>query len=191
MNLPNKLTVLRMILVPIIIAIYLIPFGGDVHLGSVTIAFNQLIVCLLFIVASFTDFLDGKIARKNHLITTFGKFMDPIADKLLVNSLLILLAYSGTIPVVFTIIMIARDTVVDAIRCLAAQNNVVIAASMLGKAKTFTQMFGIIFLLLNNFPFAYINIPVDMILITLAAIISVVSGCDYFIKSKDFILESM
>lgn len=191
MNLPNKLTVFRIILVPIIILLFIFPFKSAINIQGVNLPVYQLVAVVLFAIASFTDFLDGKIARDKHLVTTFGKFMDPIADKLLVNSLIIILASTNRIHMVIAIIMICRDIVVDAIRLLAAQNNVVLAASQLGKAKTFTQMFAIIFLLLNNIPFCFINIPVDMILIWLATIISFVSGVDYFMKNKHFIMESM
>lgn len=191
MNLPNKLTVTRMVLVPLIIAIYLLEFGKNFTILGMHIPAYQLVVLVLFSIASITDYLDGNIARKNHLITTFGKFMDPIADKLLVNSLIILLACSGKIHVIVPIIMIGRDTIVDAIRFIAASNNKVIAASKLGKAKTVTQMIGIIIVLLNNYPFELLHLPVATIAIALATIISAISGYDYFIKNKDFIFESM
>lgn len=191
MNLPNKLTVVRMILVPVIIALYLLPIDGSVTILKTSIPLYQLVVCLLFIVASVTDFLDGMIARKYNLVTTFGKFMDPIADKVLVNSLIILLAWNEEIPVLVAIIMICRDIVVDAVRMLAVQKNVVIPASFLGKAKTFTQMFAIIFVLLNNFPFAVIGVPIDMILVYAATAISAISGYDYVSKNSKFIMESI
>lgn len=191
MNLPNKLTVFRMILVPVIILLCLFPIGGNLNIAGQILPIYQLIVVVLFIVASLTDFLDGSIARKQNIVTTFGKFMDPIADKLLVNSLIIILACTNQIHMVVPLIMIARDLVVDAIRLLASQNNVVLAASPLGKAKTFTQMLGIIFVLLNNIPFCFLEIRVDLITMGLATIISLVSGIDYFNKNKDFIMESM
>lgn len=191
MNLPNRLTVFRITLVPIIILLFVFPIGGNLNVFGELLPINQLIVTILFAVASFTDFLDGKIARDRKLVTTFGKFMDPIADKLLVNSLIIILASTHRIHMLVAVIMICRDLVVDAIRLLAAQNNVVLAASNLGKAKTFTQMFAIIFILLNNIPFCFINIPVDTILIWTATLISFVSGVDYFMKNKHFIMESM
>ena len=146
---------------------------------------------MLFIVASLTDFLDGQIARKQNIITTFGKFMDPIADKLLVNSLIIILACTSKIHMIVPLIMISRDLVVDAIRLLASQNNVVLAASQLGKAKTFTQMLGIIFILLNNIPFCFLGIRIDLITMAAATLISLISGIDYFMKNRQFILESM
>lgn len=197
MNLPNKLTVLRMIIVPIIVILYLLPYTSldvnyfVIHIFGSSIDFIHLTVAILFILASITDFIDGKIARSKNLVTTFGKFMDPIADKLLVNSLLILLAFDGSIPVLCTLLMIARDLIVDAIRLLAAQNQNVLAASQLGKAKTMTQMLGIGCVLLCNFPFAWTGLSVDVWLIVLATVISVISGADYFMKNRHLIFESI
>ena len=197
MNLPNKLTVLRMIIVPIIVILYLLPYTSldvnyfVIHIFGSSIDFIHLTVAILFILASITDFIDGKIARSKNLVTTFGKFMDPIADKLLVNSLLILLAFDGSIPVLCTLLMIARDLIVDAIRLLAAQNQNVLAASQLGKAKTMTQMLGIGCVLLCNFPFAWTGLSVDVWLVVLATVISVISGADYFMKNRHLIFESI
>ena len=197
MNLPNKLTLVRLVLVPVIIITYLFPYT---YLGiymptfeilSAHLTLKDVLVFVIFAVASFTDFLDGYIARRDNLVTTFGKFVDPIADKLIVNTALLLLASSGRISILIPIIMIARDTIVDAVRLVAIQNNKVIAASMLGKAKTVTQMIGIILVMLNNIVFGYLNIPMDQIVMFVATIISLVSGFEYFIKNKDFIMESM
>ena len=138
-----------------------------------------------------TDYFDGYIARKYHLITTFGKFIDPIADKLIVNTALLLLASSQDIHIIIPIIMISRDTIVDAIRLVASQKNIVLAASYLGKAKTMTQMIAICLLLLNNVVFAGLHIPMDQIMIWIATLISFVSGVDYFMKNRQYILESM
>lgn len=197
MNLPNKLTLARLILVPVLIITYLFPYTYlGIHMPtfellSAHLSLKDIIVFIIFAVASFTDFLDGYIARRDNLVTTFGKFVDPIADKLIVNTALLLLASSSRISILVPIIMIARDTIVDAVRLVAIQNNKVIAASMLGKAKTVTQMIGIILVMLNNIVFGYLNIPMDQIMMFVATIISLVSGFEYFIKNKDFIMESM
>lgn len=197
MNLPNKLTIIRLIFVPLFILVYLIPYQMlGFHIPTFNILSTQLslldiILFIIFFVAAFTDFLDGHLARKEKMVTTFGKFMDPIADKLIVNTVLILLAYSGDISVLIPIIMIARDTFVDGIRLVASQNQVVLAASYLGKAKTMTQMIAIGILLLHNVIFEMMGIPMDQIMIWLATMISVVSGVDYFIKNSQYILESM
>lgn len=197
MTLPNKITVIRLILVPILICTYLFPYDYFNILVPAFCILNtklslvEIISFLLFAVASITDYLDGYLARRNNLVTTFGKFIDPIADKLIVNSTILLLASSDRISIIIPIIMISRDTIVDAIRLIASQKQVVLAASLLGKAKTMTQMIAICFLLLNNIMFQYFGIPMDQILIWLATIISVVSGVDYFMKNRHYIMESM
>jgi CDP-diacylglycerol--glycerol-3-phosphate 3-phosphatidyltransferase len=197
MNLPNKLTTIRLLFVPLLVIIYLLPYeslGINVptfHIFSTSLSLVSIICFLLFTIASFTDYLDGYLARKNNQVTTFGKFIDPIADKLIVNTALLLLTSSGDLSVIVPIIMISRDTIVDAIRMVAVSNNKVLAASYLGKAKTMTQMIAICILLLNNVFFNDINVPMGQIMIVIATIISVISGIDYFIKNKDFITESM
>lgn len=196
MNLPNKLSLFRIVLVPIIACIYLFTdlkeaFGADVNNVHISVSMTSLIVLILFAAASFTDFLDGYIARKNHLITSFGKFIDPIADKLLVNTMFILFAVDQVVPAIWVIVMIWRDTIVDGLRMNASASGKVVAAGILGKAKTVLQMFAIIFLLLNNLPFALWSIPVADILFYAAVIVSVLSGIDYFIKLKDIVMETM
>ena len=197
MNLPNKLTVLRLFSVPLFIFVYLFPyeyFGIQIpvyHVLSTSLSLLDIVVFLIFSISALTDYFDGYLARKNNLITTFGKFIDPIADKLIVNSALLLLASSQKISILVPIIMISRDIIVDAIRLVASQKNIVIAASFYGKAKTMSQMIAICLLLLNNIIFAYFGIPMDQIMIWVATIISFLSGVDYFIKNKDHIMETM
>ena len=142
---------------------------------------ERVIIFALFIVGALTDYFDGVIARKRNLITTFGKFLDPIADKLLVNTLFIILAWQQEVSVLIPIIFIVRDTVVDAIRLIAIDKRVVIAASSLGKLKTVSQMIALAFVLLY--------LPLAQYVVYLAAITSLVSGLDYFNKSKDMVLE--
>lgn len=193
MNLPNKLTLVRIVMVPLIVVVYLFPFANvpSYELMDSSISLIDIVTLVIFALASFTDFLDGSIARKRNLITTFGKFADPIADKLLVNSVLLLLASDGTVPILVPIIMISRDMVVDAIRLVAASNNRVIAASPWGKRKTVAQMIGIILLLLRNIPFSMTGYRIDLIMIAIATVVSLISGIDYFMKNKDIILESV
>lgn len=197
MNLPNKLTLFRMLLVPAIVVLYLFPYTWFqmepvvFHFGTVEFSLMKLIVLIIFIVASLTDYFDGQIARGEGIVTTFGKFMDPIADKLLINTMIILLASDSSIPVLTAILMISRDTFVDGIRLVALSNQEVMAAGKLGKLKTVLQMMAIIIVLLDNFPFSLVNWPVDQCLIWLATIVSVISGIDYFIQSKHLILESV
>lgn len=193
MNLPNKLTVFRMILVPTILAVALLGEDGIVTwdiLGS-QLSLMHLICLVLFIIASLTDLFDGKLARKHNLVTTFGKFMDPIADKMLVNTMLVLLAYWRMVPVVCVVLMVMRDLIVDAIRLLAAEKQVVVAAGPLGKLKTVMQMTAIIIVLLDNFPLGFLGVSFDLITIWLATLISVISGLDYLNKHKDMIMESI
>ena len=197
MNLPNKLTTIRLLSVPLFIIVYLIPYqslGIEIPVFDVlstSLSLLDIILFLIFALSALTDYLDGYIARKQHLITTFGKFIDPIADKLIVNTTLLLLASTHDIHIIIPIIMISRDIIVDAIRLVASQKNVVLAASYLGKAKTMTQMIAICLLLLNNIVFADLHIPMDQIMIWLATLISFVSGVDYFMKNRQYIMESM
>lgn len=192
MNLPNKLTMLRIIMVPVVVLIYLlIPQDFCVVLQTNGLALRDILAFLVFAAASFTDMLDGQIARKQHLITSFGKFADPIADKMLVNTLLILLVYTHQANVVAVLLMIARDLVVDGLRMLASQHGKVVSAGFFGKLKTVLQMFAIVFLLLKNWPFVYVGLPVDQISLWAATLASLWSGFVYFVQLKDYVLESM
>lgn len=188
MNLPNRLTLMRVLLIPIIVIIPLIKSLNTEFFWGVN--YSDFIVLVIFCIASFTDFLDGHIARKYNLVTDFGKFMDPLADKLLVFAAFIILIEMGRIDGWIVTVIVAREFMVTGIRVLAASNNVVIAASKLGKAKTISQMVTIIILLLNNYPFELINLPVGTIIMYIAALLTVVSGVDYLIKNKDVILKS-
>ena len=196
MNLPNRLTVMRIIMIPVIILFAIFPysqFGIEIPMlqfGFVTLSAVNIVMLVLFCVASFTDFLDGYLARKNNLVTTFGKFADPIADKLLVTTMYILFAAQGTIPVVPVLIMVARDTIVDGIRMIASSNGVVMAAGYLGKLKTVVQMLSIITILLNNLPFELYRLPVSDFLLWFAAFTSLASGISYFNQMKEYIFES-
>lgn len=167
-----------------------------INVPSFSIFFTQislvdLISFLIFVGASLTDYFDGYLARKHNLVTTFGKFVDPVADKLIVNSALIMLTCAGKMPVICLLIMILRDTIVDAIRFVAASNNIVLAASTLGKAKTMTQMIAISLLLLDNPFFTGVGISFDIFMIYLATAISATSGIDYYIKNAKYITETM
>ena len=138
MNLPNRLTVTRLCLVPVFIALYLCPYFTDISVPQIHILFTdisviQLLAFIVFLGASLTDFLDGYLARKNHLVTTFGKFVDPIADKMLVNSALILLTWNIKMSVIALIVMLLRDTFVDGVRLVASSSNRDLAASNYGK----------------------------------------------------------
>ena len=196
MNLPNKLSMFRILLVPVIAIVYLMPMDlGDISVSmmsvSVTLRIADLIVLVLFAIASFTDFLDGNIARKRNLVTSFGKFIDPIADKLLVNTMLIMFAVSGVVSVIPVLLMIWRDTIVDGLRMNASKSGIVVAAGMSGKIKTVCQMIAIIVLLLSNIPFEFFHLPIDQVLVWIATAASLISGVQYFIQLKDVVMESM
>lgn len=197
MNVPNRLTLFRLVLVPIISFFALFPFAQfGISFGFSTFTYVSIpnlnfILLILFLIGSMTDFLDGYIARKNNLITTFGKFFDPIADKLLVNTLFIILALNGQVPVIAVLIMLWRDTLVEAIRMLAAKNGVVVSAQFLGKAKTVSQMVTIALYLAGNLPFELYNLPVSDLMLWFTVSVSVLSGISYFLQSKNLILESM
>lgn len=196
MNLPNKLSIVRVLLVPVMVFVYMVPFtdyGITMFiwtLGDVVLPGTQVITLIIFVIASLTDFLDGYIARKYKMVTSFGKFIDPIADKLLVNTVFILLAVSGTVSIVPVLFMIWRDTIVDAIRMIAAQKGVVVAAGILGKLKTVLQMATIIVVLLNDIPFAFFGLKMGAWLVWISAIISAYSGIVYFQQCKQYIMES-
>ena len=197
MNLPNKLSCFRMILVPILVAVWIFPYAQlniqlpEFTFGYVSLSLKNILVLIIFVVASITDFLDGYIARKHNLITSFGKFIDPIADKLLVNTVMIMFACNGMVPVVPVIIMIWRDTIVDGLRMNTASKGVVVAAGMLGKIKTVSQMITIILVLLNNLPFELMKFPMAEFMLWFSMIVSVASGVSYFNQMKEYILESM
>lgn len=197
MNLPNKLSLIRIFLVPVLIAIELFPynsFGINIPLVTIlniSISIKNIIMLIIFLIACFTDFLDGFIARKNNLITSFGKFIDPIADKALVNTMFLIFAYNHTVPIFPVIVMILRDIVIDGCRMVASGKGVVVAADFYGKLKTVCQMVCIIFVLLNNFPFEAINIQFTTILIWFTALISLFSGYNYFKQIKDYIFETI
>ena len=172
MNLPNKLTILRMIMIVPFVVFMLVPIGG---------AAGKWIALALFVIASLTDLLDGKIARKYNLVTTFGKFMDPLADKLLVCSALICLVELGRIPAWIVIIIISREFIISGFRLVASDKGVVIAASWWGKFKTTFQMVMIVLMIAD---IAALSI-VTQIVMWIALILTVVSLIDYPVKNKD------
>lgn len=178
MNLPNKLTTFRVILIPFFVFFMLAPNMTGI---------NHYIAAAIFIVASLTDLLDGKIARKYNLVTNFGKFMDPLADKLLVCSAMICLIQTGQLAAWIVVIIIAREFIISGFRLIASDNGVVIAASYWGKFKTTFQMLMVIVLILNvQMPFFQI---LGKILTYDALILTVVSLIDYIVKNKDVLKE--
>ena len=177
MNLPNKLTVLRILMIPFFVVFMLTDLGGE---------YGKYIALAIFVIASLTDLLDGKIARKRNLVTNFGKFMDPLADKLLVCSALICLVEMNRLAAWMVIVIIAREFIISGFRLIASDNGVVIAASYWGKFKTTFQMIMIILLILDlGGSFAVVETVVTWI----ALILTVVSLIDYLVKNKGILLE--
>ncbi len=172
MNLPNKLTVLRVLMVPFFVFFMLTDVGGSA---------NKWIALVLFCVASLTDMLDGQIARKHNLVTNFGKFMDPLADKLLVCSAMICLIEKGKLSAWIVIIIIAREFIISGFRLVASDSGIVIAASYWGKFKTVFQMAMIIFLILD---LGGIFAVVETILVWIALALTIISLIDYIVKNK-------
>ncbi len=173
MNLPNKLTILRMIMVPFFVLFMLVPIGGPA---------NKWIALAIFVVASLTDTLDGYIARRDHLITDFGKFMDPLADKLLVCSALICFVELGDLPAWMVIVIIAREFIISGFRLVASDNGIVIAASKTGKLKTISQMVMVVLVIAD---LGGIFDVLKQIFIWLALILTVVSLIEYIAKNKN------
>lgn len=197
MNIPNRLTLLRLVFVPLIVFFAVFPFAqfginfGYIMVGFVSLPVVNLIILVIFVLASITDFLDGYLARRFNLITTFGKFIDPLADKLLVNTIFVLLSVQGVVPVIAVLLMIWRDSAVEGIRMIAARQGVTIAAAFLGKVKTVAQMITIVLYLLSNLPFELVQLPVHQLMLWFTVSISLLSGLSYFVQAKDIILESM
>lgn len=177
MNLPNKLTVLRICMIPFFVAALLYENGADQMM--------RMIANVIFITASLTDLLDGKIARKYGLVTNFGKFMDPLADKLLVCSALICLIQLGQLPAWVVIVIISREFIISGFRLVAADNGIVIAASYWGKFKTVFQMTAVV-LLIFNFP--ALSVVTDAVL-WIAVILTIVSLVDYVSKNIKVLTE--
>ncbi len=196
MNLPNRLTIFRIVLIPVIILVYLFPYANfgiemqSFQIQNVSLSVVNLIALAIYVIAAITDALDGHIARSRNMITTFGKFADPIADKLLTTTMFLLFVSKGIIPVVPVIIMVARDTVVDGCRMVASVNGKVVAAGMMGKLKTVLQMITVALVLLNNLPFELWHLPVGEIMLWFSAFVSLASGIQYFNQMKGDIMES-
>lgn len=171
MNLPNRLTLARIFLVPVFLVIV-----------SLRFKYGDYIAAAVFILAASTDGLDGYIARKKKQVTRLGKLMDPLADKLLVSAALILLVELGKIPAWIAVIIIGREFAVTGLRAIAAAEGVVIAASKLGKYKTFTQIVAIVSMFLHDFPFSLLGFPFGEVAMGLAVIFTIWSGVDYFAK---------
>lgn len=200
MNLPNKITCARLVLSVLVLLLLCIPWSS-LHVefpvysvfGVENVNIKYLAAGILFLLGSVTDFLDGYIARKYNLVTDFGKVMDAIADKILVNGVLIILAYDKMIPLIVPVIIITRDIVVDSIKMASGNKGKVVAASWAGKIKTICMMVGLTLVFFYNIPFAFIGtgIRIDYLFVYIATIMSVVSACQYYFASKDLIFSEM
>lgn len=195
-NLPNKITLVRIILTFVVVIVLLLPFDMmGINIPKVfvdekiVVDIKYVIAGVLFIVASLTDFLDGYLARSRNLVTDFGKMIDAIADKILVNSVLIILAAVGFIHPIIPVIIVMRDSVVNSIKMIAGSKGKVVAAIKSGKLKTACLMSGIALTLFYNLPFELINIRVSDFLLFIAAILSLVSCGQYYLMNKDLLFD--
>lgn len=196
MNKANKITMSRIVLSVIIIFLLLFPFDqigfefpSDLLFGRIFIDYKYIIVGVLFIIASLTDFLDGYVARKYNLVTDFGKMMDAISDKLLTNSVLIILACDGPVYPVIAVVIVIRDIVVDSIKMVVGNKGAAVAAIGIAKWKTATLMIGLTLTLFHNLPFELIPVDVANYLLIIAAILSVISAVKYYIMAKPYLKD--
>ena len=196
-NIPNYLTMARIIISIFVIVFLLFPFDMVNYSfpkylinGTVVIDVKLLIAAILFAIASITDFLDGHLARKYNCVSDFGKVMDAIADKVLVNGILIILSGQGYLTPVIPVVIILRDTVVNTIKMIAGNKGKVVAAIKTGKFKTACLMVGVTLKLIGNFPFGLINIAVDDFFLITATVLSLISGIEYFNIYKKYFINS-
>ena len=179
LTIASKVTIARICLIPVFIVCY--DLWGGLWSGAIPAA--------VFVLASMTDWVDGYLARSRNEATNFGKFMDPIADKLLVMSAFVLLVGDGRMTGVSCIIILAREFIISGFRLIASDRGMVLAAGKLGKIKTTLQIIAIVLLLLNNFPFVYIGIPMDKIVLAAAVVMTVWSGADYIVKNRQILKD--
>jgi CDP-diacylglycerol---glycerol-3-phosphate 3-phosphatidyltransferase len=188
LNLANRITIARIFLVPVVIFLLLVRYDfWSVTINHRTTTGSEMIAAFVFIVVASTDALDGYIARKRRIITNFGKFLDPIADKLLISAVLISLVEMHRLSAWVAIIIISREFAVTGLRLVAAAEGLILAADKLGKWKTATQIVAMVALIINNFPFSFIGFPFDTLAVYAMVILTIVSGIDYFVKNKQVI----
>ncbi len=197
MNLPNKITMMRIIISVLIIIVLLLPYDAlginlpklfineTIVLGDI----KYLIAGVLFIIAAITDFFDGRIARKYNMVTDLGKMLDAIADKMLVNSVLVILSATGFISALIPTVIIVRDIAVDAFKMAAGNSGKVVAAIKIGKIKTACLMSGIVLTLFYNLPFELWNLKVSDFLLIVATVLSIISGFQYYTMTKKYFVE--
>ncbi len=196
MNVPNKITVCRMLLAIFLLVIMMFPLEGigisfpELRIKPELIIDGKDIICgVIFLIASLTDFLDGYLARKYNLVTDLGKVMDAIADKILVNGVLIILAVNGYISPIIPVVIVCRDIAVDSIKMIAGQKNGAVAASKAGKTKTAFMLVGITLVFFNDLPFSLMSVYPGKVIIMIAVVLSIISGVQYFEKNKKYILN--
>ena len=196
MNLPNKITMARIALSILLLILLIFPFnlcGIEFPtyelFGTINVNLLYIIGGVIFLVASLTDFMDGNIARKKKLVTDFGKVMDAIADKVLVNGVLVVLACNGFISKVIPVIIITRDIFVDSIKMVAGSKGKAVGASMLGKLKTICMMSGLTLTFFYNIPFELIGLDVADGLLYIACVLSIISGVQYYLVNKEAFKE--
>ena len=195
MNLANRITMIRIFLTVLLIVLLLFPFYmvniefPKVLIGTITVDIKYFIAAGLFAIASITDAIDGHIARSRNMVTDFGKMTDAIADKMLVNSSLIILTAQGMVSPAIKVIIVLRDTVVDTIKMIGGSKGKVVAAIKSGKIKTTFLMLGIIFTMCYNLPFELFNLDIASFLLVLATVFAIISGIQYYIMNKDIIFS--
>lgn len=196
MNPANKITISRVIMSFIIMILLLFPFEllniklpTYVFNGNIYIELKYIIAGILFVIASLTDFLDGYVARKYNMVTDFGKMVDAVSDKLLTNTVLVILACDGMVSPVIAVVIIARDIFVDSIKMVMGNKGKAVAAIKVAKFKTASLMLGIILTLFYNIPFELINLRVSDFMLVLAAILSVISGVKYYMMARVYFID--
>ena len=198
MNIPNKITICRIALSILLLIIMIFPVDKvginfpEFQLAGKLIIDSKYLICgIIFLIASLTDFLDGYLARKYNLVTDIGKVMDAIADKILVNGVLILLATEGYISPIIPVVIVSRDIVVDSIKMVAGQKSGAVGASMAGKIKTACMLVGITLLFFYDLPFSLMGINwVSRVIIMIATVLSVISGVQYYVKNKKYLFDT-
>jgi len=190
MNLPNKITLSRIMLLPVFMFIMLVPDWGEIKIGDATLPVAHFVGALIFVIAAITDWVDGYLARKYQLVTNLGKFLDPLADKLLIAIALIVLVDLNLTYTWMAALIIAREFAVTGIRLVVAGSGEVVAAAMLGKIKTWVQIIAVVICLLHNLPFSLLAIPMDVIAMVVAVIFTVWSGWDIFWVNRRTLLSS-
>ena len=196
MNLPNRLTMLRIGLAILIIVILLFPFYTinisfpDFKVEDLIINSKYILAGILFVIASITDYLDGYLAKKHNLVTDFGKMFDSIADKILVNPILIILSAKGLISPVIPVVIITRDIITNAIKMMAGNKGTVVAAIQMGRVKTACMLVGITLTFFYNLPFEFYNLRIADFFLIAATLLSIVSGGQYYLKYRKIIFKN-